>query len=108
MIMRLALARIGVVMRADAEAELGILIEDVALAGARPVMRGDESLVLACLLDEGAHLFAPLDAGSSLQRATAFRCELLECQAHKVLLSPVCRDSSARVRGSGRNGRPAL
>ena len=56
MIMRLALARVDVVMRADAETELGILVEDIALAGIGVVMRRDEALVLARLLDEGTDL----------------------------------------------------
>src|SRR5262249_39913631 len=44
-IMRLARARVMIGVSADAEAELRVLVDDVALAGTGPEMRGDESRV---------------------------------------------------------------
>src|SRR5579863_1861195 len=108
-IMRLALARIAISMRADAEAKLRVLIENVALADAGAKIARDEFLVLAGFLDKSAHLPSPLNAGISGERAVAFGGEFFQGQAHLGLLGFSCADKGSNDRGRARyrNGRRA-
>ena len=69
--MRLAVLGALVGVGEDAEAELGILVDDLPLGCAGTEMLGDEGVVLERLLDEGADLRAAARAGIALQDAVA-------------------------------------
>src|SRR5579862_2893167 len=101
-IMRLALPRIAISMRADAEAKLRILIENVALADTGAEIARDEFLIFAGFLDESAHLPAPLNAGISGERTVAFGGEFFQGQADLRLLGISCADKGSNGRGRAR------
>jgi hypothetical protein len=66
----------------DAEAEFGVLVEDLSLGDAIVEMGGHKILVLEDLLDERADLLAALDPRILRQDPMTFAGELLERIAH--------------------------
>src|SRR5262249_1527395 len=91
-------------MGEDAEAELGILVENLALRHVVAHVLGDERLVLEDLLDDLADLLASGRSRPFRERALAGGAELLASPAHDVT-SWVCRLFSPRggaVRGAPR------
>ena len=82
MIVRLALPRPLVDVGENAEAELRILVEDLALGPVIAEMTRDEHVVLQHVLDERAHLPSALGPAVVREDASAGSGELLERVAH--------------------------
>src|SRR4029453_1759751 len=98
-VVRIALLGACVDVGEDAEAELRVFVEDLALG--RPVaeMGVREGLVLEDVLDEGAYLLPPLRARIGFQYAAAGGGELLEGLSHGVILlgrTLACRAASVQ------------
>src|SRR5437016_14400157 len=87
MVVRLALLGARVDVGENAEAELRVLVQDLALRHAVAEMPGDECLVLQDLLDERAHLLATPGPGFRREDAVTGGRELFERVPHRGLLS---------------------
>src|SRR5947208_1896492 len=97
-IVRLAFLGALIDMAEDAEAELGILVENLPL---RPVLRQvltDELRIGARLLDESADLFAALGPGLGGEDAVTIGGELFECIGHRLI--PLRLDRRAKCRAA--------
>src|SRR5579859_3407565 len=86
MVMRLAVLRAIIGMRQDGEAQLGILVQHLALRCAfRDVLR-DELAVLQNVLHQSTDSLAALGARLPFQRVMTLRGELFDRSAHGVCL----------------------
>src|SRR5918996_409288 len=83
-IVRRALLRVPVVVGEDAEAERGILVEDLALGHVVAEVARDERLVPQHLLDDADHLLAPVGSRVAGEDLTTLGGELLEGPGHGV------------------------
>src|SRR5579872_5821866 len=81
-IVRVAVLGAVVDMAEDAEAELRVLEQHLALGHVVAEVAFDEVLVLQHLLDQPADLLAPFRTGVRLQDAVTFRRKLFETVAH--------------------------
>src|SRR5207249_1078376 len=94
-IVRVALFDAVVHVGEDAEAELRIFVEDLALWHVVADVCGDERVVLQDVLDDLADLLAPRRPGLLGERALTGGAELLQSPAHRVTssvvrISPYC------------------
>src|SRR6186713_1276843 len=81
-IVRVRLLRAAVHVGEDAEPERGVLVEDFPLGNVVAEVLGDEGLVLEHVLDDGAHLLAPVRTGIGFENGATGRRELLEGIGH--------------------------
>src|SRR5271166_1909366 len=86
MIVRVAVLCAVVDMTKDAEAELGIFVQHLALRHVIGEIRFNKIIVLQYVLDQRAHFLAPLDSGILLEDRAACRRELFEITLHKDYL----------------------
>src|SRR5262245_11242228 len=77
-----ALPRLMLDVTDDAEAELGIFIENLPFGYVIAQISGDKRLVTADLADQIAHPFAPCRSGIRSKNAVTLRCELLDGIRH--------------------------
>src|SRR5579875_2234491 len=82
-IMRIAVLGAVIDMAEDAEAEFGILVQNLALGHLVAEIGVDEIVVLQHVLDQRAHPLAPFDARILLEDPAAFRRKLLERISHR-------------------------
>src|SRR5580704_12242462 len=107
-IVRVALPRASVNVGQDAEAELRVLVEDLALRHVVTQVRGDERVVLQHVLHEGAHLLAARGTGIRGQDVVGGGGERLERVSHGRLLRRWSAGGRAAARSCSRNrGSPA-
>src|SRR5204862_3897828 len=86
MIVRLAFLSALVHMAEDAEAELGILVQNLPLRSVLGQVLTHELRIGARLLDESADLFAALGPGLGGEEAVTIGGELFECIGHRLIL----------------------
>ncbi len=84
MIVRRALFGALVVMRQDDEAQLRILVQDLALGHVVGQRGCDEALVLQGRTQQFAHFLAPRRSRLGIQNAAAIRGELLYRDSHGI------------------------
>jgi hypothetical protein len=82
MIVRRTCPGVIIHMRQDAEAQLGILVENFPLRHVVPKVSSDERLVLQNLLEQCTHLLTPGRSGIGLENAVALCSELFKGMTH--------------------------
>src|ERR1051325_6292045 len=95
-IVRLAFLGTLIDMAENAEAELGILVENLPLRPALGQVLTDELRIGARLLDESADLFAALGSGLGGEDAVTIGRELFECIGHRLILLRLDRQAKCR------------
>jgi len=82
MIMRIGFSRVTVYMSADAEAQVGILVDDLPIRCIVIDISGNELVVLECLLDEMADPLASRRAGILFENFLNVSRERFERKTH--------------------------